>query len=178
MLLLISLTLRPRRFTVATSAFSSSSRHGIAPSEANDPNSLGNIISGRQIYLPEASDETDLHLGSDSLCVLRVCGVEPAAKGQNNWSEFHRTNMVRWNPYENVINVHNVGHLQPKWSFATGSPVVSSPAVANGVVYVGSNNGIAYALKASSGTKLWSYYVGNSVFLTRSSQWSDVCRLL
>jgi len=89
---------------------------------------------------------------------------QPAAKGQNNWTEFHRTNMVRWNPYENVINVHNVGHLQPKWSFATGSPVVSSPAVTNEVVYVGSNNGIVYALKASSGTKLWSYYVGHSVY--------------
>ena len=89
---------------------------------------------------------------------------QPAAKGQNNWSEFHRTNMVRWNPYENVINVHNVGHLQPKWSFATGSPVVSSPAVTNEVVYVGSLDGTVYALSAKTGAKLWSYITGQSVY--------------
>jgi eukaryotic-like serine/threonine-protein kinase len=31
------------------------------------------------------------------------------------------------------------------WSYATGSPVNSSPAVANGVVYVGSEDGNVYA---------------------------------
>ena len=33
----------------------------------------------------------------------------------------------------------------------------SSPAVANGVVYVGSVDGNVYALNASTGAKLWSY---------------------
>jgi outer membrane protein assembly factor BamB len=31
------------------------------------------------------------------------------------------------------------------WSYATGKPVQSSPAVANGVVYVGSEDGKIYA---------------------------------
>ena len=31
------------------------------------------------------------------------------------------------------------------WSYATGSPVDSSPAVANGMVYVGSDDGKVYA---------------------------------
>jgi outer membrane protein assembly factor BamB len=35
--------------------------------------------------------------------------------------------------------------------------VDSSPAVANGVVYVGSADGKVYALNASTGAKLWSY---------------------
>src|ERR1700674_2308342 len=46
------------------------------------------------------------------------------------------------------------------WGFATGSGVASSPAVANGIVYVGSNDGNLYALRASSGAKLWSFGVG------------------
>ena len=31
-----------------------------------------------------------------------------------NWNEFHRPNMRRWNPYENVLNVNNVGSLSPE----------------------------------------------------------------
>ena len=40
--------------------------------------------------------------------------------------------------------------------------VDSSPAVVNGVVYVGSNDHKVYALKASTGTKIWSYTTGDS----------------
>ena len=39
----------------------------------------------------------------------------------------------------------------------------SSPAVANGIVYVGSNDKNLYALDAKTGAKLWSYATGNSV---------------
>jgi serine/threonine-protein kinase len=44
--------------------------------------------------------------------------------------------------------------------------VYSSPALANGVVYVGSEGGNVYALNATTGAKLWSYdtrdYVNSS----------------
>jgi outer membrane protein assembly factor BamB len=40
--------------------------------------------------------------------------------------------------------------------------VVSSPAVVNGVVYVGSVGGDVYALNASTGNKIWSYYTMSS----------------
>ena len=49
------------------------------------------------------------------------------------------------------------------WSFKTGDDVISSPAVANGVVYVGSDDGNVYALNATTGTMLWNYMTGNSV---------------
>ncbi len=32
-----------------------------------------------------------------------------------------------------------------KWSYATGGPIVSSPAIANGVVYIGSTDDNVYA---------------------------------
>jgi outer membrane protein assembly factor BamB len=35
--------------------------------------------------------------------------------------------------------------------------IASSPAVANGVVYIGSDDGKVYALNATTGSKLWSY---------------------
>jgi outer membrane protein assembly factor BamB len=43
-----------------------------------------------------------------------------------------------YNPGESTIGVGNVGTLVQKWRGATGSAVYSSPAVANGVVYVDS----------------------------------------
>ena len=41
--------------------------------------------------------------------------------------------------------------------------MVSSPAVANGVVYVGSEDNNVYALNAKTGAKLWSYSTGSFV---------------
>ncbi len=49
------------------------------------------------------------------------------------------------------------------WSFTAGGHVVSSPAVANGVVYVGSDDGTVYALNAAAGARLWSFTTGNLV---------------
>jgi hypothetical protein len=46
-------------------------------------------------------------------------GQQPAGKCTNDWSEFHRTNMQRWNPCENVLGVNNVGDLGVKWSYDT-----------------------------------------------------------
>ena len=40
----------------------------------------------------------------------------------------------------------------------------SSPAVANGVVYVGSLDNNVYALNASTGAKLWSYTTGGPIY--------------
>ncbi|NLF38944.1 PQQ-like beta-propeller repeat protein, partial [bacterium] len=44
-----------------------------------------------------------------------------------------------------------------KWSFQTGSNVMSSPVVVNGIVYVGSDNGRFYALDAETGTQIWQF---------------------
>jgi outer membrane protein assembly factor BamB len=41
------------------------------------------------------------------------------------------------------------------WEFPTGGPVRSSPALANGVVYVGSDDHNLYALSAATGHELW-----------------------
>jgi outer membrane protein assembly factor BamB len=49
------------------------------------------------------------------------------------------------------------------WTYAAGNFVESSPAVANGVVYVGSDDYNVYALNAKTGAKLWSYATGDSV---------------
>jgi outer membrane protein assembly factor BamB len=46
------------------------------------------------------------------------------------------------------------------WTFATRARVESSPAIAGGRVYVGSNDGRFYVLSLSSGAKLWEFNAG------------------
>jgi len=50
------------------------------------------------------------------------------------------------------------------WRFATGGSVYSSPAVANGVVYVGSQDHNLYAIDAVTGAEKWRFVTGSGVF--------------
>src|SRR5580704_1006180 len=45
-------------------------------------------------------------------------GAQAQFRVHTDWNEFHRRNMKRYNPYENVLNVSNVGGLQLKWKHA------------------------------------------------------------
>jgi outer membrane protein assembly factor BamB/arylsulfatase A-like enzyme len=49
------------------------------------------------------------------------------------------------------------------WTFHTGSRVDSSPAVTDGMVFVGSNDSRVYALNAYTGSQMWNHTTGNSV---------------
>jgi outer membrane protein assembly factor BamB len=51
---------------------------------------------------------------------------------------------------------------QTFWTFQTGGPITSSPAVAAGMVFVGSSDGYLYAVNATTGAKVWSSWVGTS----------------
>jgi eukaryotic-like serine/threonine-protein kinase len=53
------------------------------------------------------------------------------------------------------------GHVL--WKYATGGTIDSSPTVANGTVYFGSDDHYLYALKASTGTLDWRYDTGGAV---------------
>ncbi len=56
------------------------------------------------------------------------------------------------------------GPVSPNsWKFGAGNIVYSSPAVVNGVVYVGSYDHNVYALNAQTGAKIWSYKTGSYV---------------
>ena len=50
------------------------------------------------------------------------------------------------------------------WSYTTGGQVLSSPAVVDGRVYVGSWDNKVYCLNASTGSLIWNYTTGNSLY--------------
>src|SRR5207237_2080583 len=65
---------------------------------------------------------------------------------------------------ENVLNPGNVSGLGVAWTATTGGQIGSSPAVKDGVVYVGSNEDHKlYAFRARNGAVLWSAMTGGSV---------------
>jgi outer membrane protein assembly factor BamB len=81
-----------------------------------------------------------------------------------DWPEFrHDSAHSGVDGFESAIGVANVSKLTRKWLYPTGGAVVSSPAVANGVVYVGSKDGSLYALNAGTGKLLWSYPTGGAI---------------
>lgn len=47
------------------------------------------------------------------------------------------------------------GSVEPRWTFKTDGPVRTAPAVADGTVYVGSDDGSLYALDAETGEEEW-----------------------
>ena len=111
-----------------------------------------------------------------ALCVLGVFGwavpaavqvstpVTPIRGGAADWPMFHfdpaRTGR---NPNEHVLNSSNVWELNEVWTFEAGGPVRSSPAMVDGVVYVGSHDGNLYALDAATGSLRWSFPTAGAV---------------
>src|SRR2546421_1195589 len=69
---------------------------------------------------------------------------------------------TRHNPYENVLTSSNVSGLTLDWSYTNISPIKSSAAVANGVVYVDSGDDKLYALDAVTVALKLRYPTGNS----------------
>jgi polyvinyl alcohol dehydrogenase (cytochrome) len=62
------------------------------------------------------------------------------------------------NPFSQ-INPSNVASLTPAWTFPTGDAVTASPAVVDGIVYVGSWDGFFYAIDAAAGQLKWKVQV-------------------
>ena len=73
--------------------------------------------------------------------------------------------MFRANP--EYTGVYESGGIEPGntelWRFATGGIVYSSPAVANGIVYVGSEDKNLYAIDAVTGKEKWRFATGDWV---------------
>jgi eukaryotic-like serine/threonine-protein kinase len=67
---------------------------------------------------------------------------------------------TNWNPLEQAISTQNVADLSLLWSYTTGNVIKSSVTVANGMAYIGSDDGYLYAFDAKCRANcqpLWSY---------------------
>jgi polyvinyl alcohol dehydrogenase (cytochrome) len=67
----------------------------------------------------------------------------------------------RSQPLERTIDPTNAHRLAPKWVATTTGDVSGTPAVVNGVVYVGDFGGTLWALDAATGEVIWSHKVSD-----------------
>ncbi len=73
----------------------------------------------------------------------------------------HDLNNWRNQPTETRIGVANVSQLVAKWVFETGSDVSATPTVSDNTVYFPDWAGNLYAVRADTGTLLWSQQIAS-----------------
>ena len=72
--------------------------------------------------------------------------------------------MFRGGPSHNGVYASSAPTLRTvAWKFKTGGRVLSSPVVADGVLYVGASDGTVYALDATNGAQKWRFRTGGPV---------------
>jgi outer membrane protein assembly factor BamB len=101
---------------------------------------------------------------------IRAVGRRSGRRGgatftvHTNWAQYgYGPGRTGYNPDENVLSPSAVPGLALAWHFATGNEVFSSPAVVNGVAYVGSLNSAVYALNAATGARRWVFHTDGGV---------------
>jgi len=52
---------------------------------------------------------------------------------------------------------------QTYWKFQTDGSITSSPVAAAGMVFVASTDGYVYAINATTGTKIWAFWIGTDI---------------
>jgi outer membrane protein assembly factor BamB len=94
------------------------------------------------------------------------------------WPHF-RQNVARTGAQRYASNLSDptkVTNLSIKWSFPAAGPPVgafkASPIVVNDTVFIGSEDGIFYALDAATGRLRWQYPSGSDRLLGRDTKWS------
>jgi outer membrane protein assembly factor BamB len=108
-------------------------------------------------------------LAGFSLTPAAAAGHPGAAQPQastsgTRWSQFgFNAAHTGSNPSENILGPGNVAGLRLKWSAQSDGRVDTSAAVANGVVYFAGDSHL-YAVRAATGTTLWSSALDNAFF--------------
>ena len=125
---------------------------------------LTTAVASANDFRPRAGDRTT------RACIRPQRMSRRAARARSLWRraqdgrKFRRgTASSGFNSTESTLNTVNVPSLKRKWHAATGGAIESSPAVANGIVYVGSDDHSVYAFDEKLGTKKWSYKTGGMV---------------
>jgi len=116
-----------------------------------------------------------MHLSGRKLCASAFCvaGLAFLVCGLTNveprWPQYgFDARHTLFNPLERTLNRSNVAELSLQWEFMTGNGTgiapLSGPALADGVLYVGSYAETTFrALDAKTGAIRWSY-TGSSFF--------------
>ncbi len=93
-----------------------------------------------------------------TVCMACAVLLSTASQADADWP------MFRGDPqHSGLASLQDATQLQIAWSAELGGSVDSSPAVADGVVYVGNSSGEVVALDAGDGERLWSFHTDRAV---------------
>ena len=87
---------------------------------------------------------------TQSLAIASAASANPST---DNWTGFrHDQNHSGY-----TTNSTPANSAEPLWKFTTGAPVASSPAIADGYLFIGSKDYNIYCLNASNGQHIWNF---------------------
>jgi outer membrane protein assembly factor BamB len=87
--------------------------------------------------------------------------IEFAVTDQNNWPMFRGGQSLLGTAAGTLPD-----SLKLLWKFKTGAEIKSSPAINDGLVFIGSADANVYAINLENGRKVWAYPTGGSVEAT------------
>jgi glucose dehydrogenase len=96
-----------------------------------------------------------MQVGFAALIFAALVSTQTKAWEFENWPMYGKDPSHSFSNPLTQINARNVASLTPAWTFPTGDAVTASPAVVDGVVYVGSWDGFFYAIDAGTGELRW-----------------------
>lgn len=128
------------------------------PIEALAPRESVIVAYGRLYLIPgNVTTAVDAIHGSEYDVINQVWAIGPRDVEVSNWP------MWRNDPAHSSTAQAGPSNFSLAWKFTTGGSVISSPSVADGILYVGSQDKNIYALGAWSGSLLWKFTTLSSV---------------
>ncbi len=122
------------------------------PIEALAPRESVAVAYGHLYLIPgTVTDAVDAISGSEYNSFNQVWAIGTPNIPTSDWP------MWRADPTHSSTAQVGPTNLSLSWTFSTNGSVISSPSVANGIVYVGSQDKNIYAIGAYSGTLIWKY---------------------
>jgi outer membrane protein assembly factor BamB len=128
------------------------------PIEALAPRESIAIAYGNLYIIPgTVTTSVDSISGNEYSKINQVWCIGTSSIASSNWS------MWRADPTHSSTAQVGPSNLTLAWKFTTNGSVISSPSVANGIVYVGSQDKKIYAIGAWSGSLIWSFSTHHSI---------------
>ena len=122
------------------------------PIEALAPRESVAIAYGHLYLIPgTVTDAVDATSGSEYDSFNQVWAIGTTTPPTSDWP------MWRFDPSHSSTAQAGPSNLSVAWKFMTNGSVISSPSVADGIVYVGSQDKNIYALGAFSGSLIWKF---------------------
>lgn len=116
---------------------------------------MGKIVAGAVMLLVLTGMLT---IGVNVLVIGAESSVTSLGSSSGSWFMF-RHDLIHSGYSTSIAPNRN----STKWIYGTKGPVLSSAAVADGMVFVGSSDNRTYALNERTGTSIWNYMTGGMV---------------